>query len=144
VTSEVTGVGKVVEAGPVAVGFLVPSFVDEPTLLYGEEERRSGDTPERGWHRMKVLWLVRASTPGPVIIRGARIDKPGPIRWFENGNDPTLVIDGDARSTAPSEWRDNPAAIFVRDSGCYALQIDGPTFQATVILRARPAPGNND
>lgn len=51
--------------------------------------------------------------------------------------DPTLVIEGDARSTASSEWRDVPSAIYVRGSGCYTLQFDGPDFQATLLLRAQ-------
>jgi hypothetical protein len=45
---------------------------------------------------------------------------------------------GDATSTAPAEWRDVPSSVLVRDSGCYALQVDGPDFQSIFVLAAEP------
>jgi hypothetical protein len=103
---------------------------------------------ERGWRRAKLLWLIRSDQARPVIVRGTRIDRPGAVLFFDRF-DPTLELlrrlSPRARGllgdpTPPGEWREIPSAVFVSNAGCYALQVDGPDFQSTLILRARPYP----
>jgi hypothetical protein len=127
VNLRLNGVGPALQAGPVAVALLG----EDPALRYGQ--------PESWRHRAKALWLVRADQPQPVIVRGKRIDRRGPVE-FSNGERDfrTYPLTGDATSTAPPEWRDVPSSVLVRNSGCYALQVDGPDFQSIFVLAAEP------
>jgi hypothetical protein len=129
VNLRLNGVGPAVQAGPVAVALLG----EDPALRYGQ--------PESWRHRAKALWLVRADQPQPVIVRGKRIDRRGPVE-FSNGERDlrTYPLTGDATSTAPPEWRDVPSSVLVRDSGCYAFQVDGHDFKSIFVLAARPSP----
>lgn len=130
-TEDIQGAGSAVIAGP-AAAVVGPT----PQLVLGQRERITVLRPARGWYRAKVLWLIQTDEGEPVIVRGTRIDRPGPVRWVRNGHDRTLELRGDAESTAPPEWRDVPSALLVRGEGCYALQVDGPTFESIILLRA--------
>jgi hypothetical protein len=130
VNLRLNGVGPAVQAGPVAVALLG----EEVALRYGQ--------PESWRHRAKALWLVRADQPQPVIVRGKRIDRRGPVE-FSNGERDfrTYPLTGGSKpgtSTAPPEWRDTPSNVLVRDSGCHAFQVDGPGFQSVFVLAAEP------
>jgi hypothetical protein len=89
------------------------------------------------WGGQKVLWWVR---PGyrrsNVLVRGARLDAPGRVR-FERGSLPPLelrVPRGTGRAGRPSYTR-------LRSPGCYAYQIDGVGFSRAIVVRAVAGPG---
>jgi hypothetical protein len=128
VNLRLNGVGPAVNAGPVAAAV----FSEDVRLVYADERQ------ER-WHDAKVLWLVRADQRQPVIVRGTRVDRRGAVQ-FSNGlrGFRTYLLTGDAESTAPPEWRDIPSSVRVRERGCYALQVDGPAFQAIFVVPAEP------
>lgn len=67
----------------------------------------------------KVRWIVEPRYRGPVLVRGARIDGPGDVRFHE----PALT-----ELRIPSDlsegWRDHPGALSVPGPGCYAMQVD--------------------
>jgi hypothetical protein len=100
----------------------------------------------RNWAGQKVLWFVRPSYRGPMLIRGARIDGPGRVR-FERGNVPPLSLRisrhvlAQPGSVVPDGSRYLPSYTRVKGSGCYAYQIDGTSFSRVVVFRAawRPA-----
>jgi hypothetical protein len=121
------GVGPAIEAGPVAIAL----FSEQTALRYRDEPP---------WKATKVLWLVRENQPRQVIVRGARIDRRGPVRISGNGHNAlrTYSLTGNAESTAPPEWRDIPSTVLVPDSGCYTFQVDGPGFQSAFVLPAQP------
>jgi hypothetical protein len=130
VNLRLNGVGPAVQAGPVAVALLG----EDVALRYGDQQTAEGR------HPVKALWLVGAEQAQPVIVRGKRIDGRGAVE-FRNGRGRdfrTYPLTGDAESTAPPEWRDIPSQVFVRGSGCYALQVDGPDFQSIFVLAAEP------
>lgn len=114
------GAGRGVVAGPVAAvtGATGP-------LVYGPAVH--------GWHRAKVLWLVRAEQPGPVVVRGRRLDAAGAVR-FQNEREAALALTGDTTSSVSSAWGDIPSNLSVRRAGCYGLQIDGTDFQAFIVF----------
>ncbi len=95
----------------------------------------------RDWAGQKVLWFVRPTYRGPVLIRGARIDGPGRVR-FQRGNVPpsSLRISRQALSqpgsVVPEGSRYLPSYTRVRGPGCYAYEIDGTSFSRIVVFRA--------
>jgi hypothetical protein len=96
----------------------------------------------RKWAGQKVLWFVLPSYRGPVLIRGARIDGPGRVR-FQRGNVPPLALriglytsTGTPSNPVPEGARYLPSYTRVRGPGCYAYQIDGTSFSRIVVFRA--------
>jgi hypothetical protein len=95
------------------------------------------------WAGQKVLWFVLPSYRGPVLIRGARIDGPGRVR-FDRGDVPPLSIRVGLHPTSgyPSNPVPPPGTRFrasytrLRGPGCYAYQVDGTTFSRVVVFRA--------
>lgn len=96
------------------------------------------------WAGQKVLWFVRPSYRGPVLIRGARVDGPGRVR-FDRGDVPPLSIrigrqrtsDGSPSSPVPPKGtRFRASYTRLRGPGCYAYQIDGTSFSRVVVFRA--------
>jgi hypothetical protein len=96
----------------------------------------------RSWAGQKVLWLVLPAYRGPVLIRGARIDGRGLVR-FQSGNVPPKQLripvgetQGSPGIAVPKGTRYLPSATRVREPGCYAYQIDGTTFSRVVVFHA--------
>jgi hypothetical protein len=92
------------------------------------------------WAGQKVLWFVLPSYRGPVLIRGARVDGPGRVR-FERGDVPPLSLRITRSMTEPGapvskDARNMPSYTRVRGPGCYAYQIDGTSFSRVVVFRA--------
>jgi hypothetical protein len=96
----------------------------------------------RKWAGQKVLWFVLPSYRGPVLIRGARLDGSGLVR-FQSGNVPPKQLwirvgdtQGRPGSPVPKGARYLPSYTRVGGPGCYGYQIDGTTFSRVVIFRA--------
>jgi hypothetical protein len=96
----------------------------------------------RNWAGQKVLWFVRPSYRGPLLIRGARIDGPSRVR-FDRGDVPPLSLrigrhyaGGSPASVPPQGTRYRPSYTRVRGPGCYAYQVDGTSFSRVVVFRA--------
>ena len=96
----------------------------------------------RRWAGQKVLWFVLPSYRGPLLIRGARVDGPGRVR-FEQGAVPPKQLwiragetQGETGSPVPNGARYLPSYTRLRGPGCYAYQIDGATFSRVVVFRA--------
>jgi hypothetical protein len=119
------GVARGVGPGPAwPVGLVQPGSVLRVTyppppgsLMYGSE-----------WSGNKVLWFVSPAAVGPVLVRGGRIDAPGEVRF-----DLDLNPSKELRLSGPL---DHPSTTRVRAAGCYAYQVDGPSFSYPVVFRA--------
>jgi hypothetical protein len=89
-----------------------------------------------GWDGTKVLWTV-PNYRGPYIVRGARLDAPGVVR-FDQGPGWTNKLHPELRLVGP--YADlNPAATFLHGPGCYAYQVDGRGFSYQIVFTAAPA-----
>ena len=91
-----------------------------------------------GWQVAKVPWFSRAGYQGPVVVRGARIDGTGPVRF---NSQPTAVATLELTSANAvfhpgAGWRGWASGVMVRARGCYALQIDGIGFTTVVVFLA--------
>jgi hypothetical protein len=90
----------------------------------------------RGWYVHKTLWAISPTYRGPLLVRGARIDAPGEVRFTGR-----LALQRSLRLAGqwPGEagWRYVPSATGMRGPGCYAFQVDGLTFSRVVVFEAR-------
>jgi len=90
----------------------------------------------------KVLWSSRPEYTGPALIRGARLDGAGDVR-FSGGASTALRFDldthtraGDGDTGSILGWRYLPSLVYVAGAGCYGFQIDLPGGTATIITLA--------
>jgi hypothetical protein len=90
----------------------------------------------QGWRGQKAPWIASPRYTGPILIRGARIDARGELRFARSTGDhlPALYQPG-GQSIHPNGWRVWPGLILVRTPGCYALQIDGLAFSSVIVIR---------
>jgi hypothetical protein len=91
------------------------------------------------WGGQKVLWVIRRTYTGPVLIRGRQLDGPH-----------ALGFDGESRAYSelqippgtgaeegnPGGWGGTTSEVRLKAPGCYAFQIDGTTFSSVVVFRA--------
>jgi hypothetical protein len=81
------------------------------------------------WGVAKVLWFVRPSYHGPVLVRGVGLDSSYKVR-VDRGRIPPAEL------RLPEGTKDRPSYVRIRKSGCYAFQIDGWTFSRSIVFRA--------
>jgi hypothetical protein len=93
-----------------------------------------GANREAGWWAIRTLWTSRPSYDGPVLVRGGRLDRPGTLR-FGSPTRPRRQLRLRAGRPWPSQPNDIPAGwrvakipTLIRDTGCYAFQVDAPGF----------------
>ncbi len=95
------------------------------------------DLVRRGWYLHKTLWAISPRYRGPVLIRGARIDGAGVLRFnFRLTREFKLHK---LPSKARSRWRYVPSHTALRGPGCFALQVDGSSFNRTIVFQATGA-----
>ncbi len=94
------------------------------------------DARKGGWYLHKTLWAMSPEYPGPLLIRGARLDDSGPVRFHIGGPLRAAVL-WPGSGTTRAEWRYSPGSTALRAPGCYAFQIDGTTFSRVVVFEAR-------
>jgi hypothetical protein len=83
------------------------------------------------WH--KTLWAVDPAYDGPVLIRGAGIDPPQPMRF---GYDERQLGELEFPAEESESWRYGPSFTIVRGPGCYAFQVDGTSFSEVIVFEA--------
>lgn len=96
-----------------------------------------------GWGGNKVLWWVKWSYKGPVLIRGRQVDGPHLVR-FDRGRPPQREIRIPAYTGAyyRDRPRDRPSYTRLEAEGCYAYQIDGVGFSRVIVFRGRIVPAS--
>ncbi len=90
----------------------------------------------QGWVGQKSPWLVAPSYRGPVLIRGARVDAAGEMRFALGFGQHLRSLRLAARAgVQPNGWRAIPSVTLVRRPGCYAYQVDGTSFSQIIVIR---------
>jgi hypothetical protein len=90
----------------------------------------------KGWVGQKSPWLIAPSYRGPVLVRGARVDAPGELRFaFGYGQHLRSLYLPAHQRVQRSGWRAWPSATLVRGAGCYAYQVDGTSFSRVIVIR---------
>jgi len=92
-----------------------------------------------GWYGQKTPWVIDRSYDGPILVRGARIGRPGQVRFAYEYGDHLRELNWDAGvdqgSPPDPEFRFLASATLFRAPGCYAFQIDGTSFSEIVVAR---------
>jgi hypothetical protein len=106
-------------------------------LPAGALRLREVDRQHDGTYTKKVRWIGSGYT-GPVLVRVARLDGPGPagVRFSYLGE----PRDGGHHALLTEPESDLPATTTVGGPGCYAYQVDGTSFSTTIVFRATPEP----
>jgi hypothetical protein len=111
-------------------------------FVYPPDPRQT-DFYGTGWGGNKVLWWVKWSYKGPVLIRGRQLDGLHRVR-FDRGSPPRTEIRIPPYATPHyrDRPRDRPSYTRLEAAGCYAYQIDGVGFSRVIVFRSRivPAP----
>jgi hypothetical protein len=90
----------------------------------------------QGWRGQKAPWIASPRYAGPILIRGARIDATGELRFARStGDHLPALYQRRGQAVQPNGWRVWPGLILVRTPGCYALQVDGLTFSRVIVIR---------
>lgn len=89
----------------------------------------------------KVQWIASPQYRGPAVIRGARLDTAGEVRF--DGGKTILRLDtqtsgtvGDTSQGSALGWRYLQSVVSVTGPGCYGFQIDLPDGTVSITLRA--------
>jgi hypothetical protein len=102
-----------------------------------------------GWIAAKTIWAWPQSLiqrPTRVLVRGVRLDGSGNAR-FQLGpqwdsapitSELRLVTSHTVGSFGHSTWGTTVTLIFVREPGCYALQLDSAHSTSTIVIQASP------
>jgi hypothetical protein len=96
---------------------------------------------ELGWYGQKTPWWVSREYDGPLLVRGARIDRRGAVRFAKSYGDHLQELSWEAgvdQSLPPNpDYRFLASETLVRARGCYAFQVDGTSFSRVIVVRVR-------
>ncbi|MGH3509658.1 MAG: hypothetical protein ACRDPI_05435 [Nocardioidaceae bacterium] len=142
---------------PAGAGFSAPFRALGTGPLYIGSPHEGGvirlQGPKNGWWSQKVIWVLGSLYPGPVLLRGGRVDGPGKLRFDrylgaahygrgDHGRYPQLLYVGSGLPVpAHGVLTSYPADFFVTAPGCYAIQVDGVGFSRLLYFEASPTNG---
>lgn len=111
-----------------SVPFIRVALGDGPVYLAGNGFTITGSRQSGGYWFAKALWIAEPEEPGPILVRGGRIDAPGDLR-FGDGSEPVgelrLPIHSyEHTGGQPSGWRIFNGYVRPHSPGCYAMQLD--------------------
>jgi hypothetical protein len=122
------GVVRGIGPGPAwPIGFAQPGSI----LMFTYPPPPNTEFAGSKWSGQKVLWFVSPRARLPILVRGRRVDAAGELR-FDRGSVPTTELH-------LPYWGDRPSDTRLSAPGCYAYQVDGPSFSYSVVFRAELA-----
>ena len=104
-----------------------------------------GGMPKGAFAWNKTVWELVDGARGPVLFRGARVDGAGLLQFSGSpaglsDKGATLSSEGGVTATFyPRVIAPGPADAFYvypATAGCYALQVDGLSFEQIIVIRA--------
>ena len=93
----------------------------------------------------KTVWVLVDGTHGPILFRGGRLDSTGSLRFSGSPVDRsergvTLSSGGGVTATFYERMLGQGDAdtlyLYPATAGCYALQVDGPSFEDVIVITA--------
>lgn len=98
--------------------------------------RRSSVYYGSPWGGQNVMWEVRASYRGPVLMRGRQLDGRHDVR-FERGQIPVRERRFQKSSASTGAQRLYSSVTRIGAPGCYAFQVDGLGFSRVVVFEVK-------
>ena len=93
----------------------------------------------------KMTWILADGALGPVLFRGGRIDGTGSLKFSGSPaehSDPGVTLSSGGGITATFyEHVIDPGSegafyVYPATAGCYALQVDGASFDDVIVITA--------
>ena len=91
----------------------------------------------------KTVWVLVDGAHGPVLFRGGRVDGAGSLRFSGSPADASerglgLSSNGGVSATfyqrVISQGVADAFYLYPETTGCYALQVDGPSFEEIIVI----------
>jgi len=105
-----------------------------------------GPMPHGAYPWNKTVYVVKGtSVPGPILFRGGRVDGAGRLlfsgRPATTSDQGVLLSSGGGVSDSFYDQTLHPPAgdalyVYPSSNGCYAIQVDAPTFEDVVVVAA--------
>lgn len=104
-----------------------------------------GPMPQGNFPWNKTVWVLVDGARGPVLFRGGRVDGTGSLKFSGSPADPsdvgvTLSSGGGVSATfyerMIARGDADAFSLYPSTSGCYALQVDGPSFEDVIVITA--------
>jgi hypothetical protein len=104
-----------------------------------------GEMPHGAFAWNKTVWVLVDGAKGPVLFRGGRVDGGGSLRFSgspadRSDNGLSLSSNGGVSATFYQRVISQGAAdafyVYPATTGCYALQVDGPSFEEVIVISA--------
>jgi hypothetical protein len=104
-----------------------------------------GPMPHGQFAWNKTVWVLADGARGPVLFRGGRVDGTGSLKFSGNPADHadtgiTLSSGGGVSATFYERVIDlgieDALYVYPSTSGCYALQVDGTSFEDVIVISA--------
>jgi hypothetical protein len=118
--------------GPAYAAIGAEKITPHAMLYYIDAEHFGTDVQaNKGWGGQKVLWFIRPSYKGLVLVRGRQLDGSHGMRF--NQLDQQLLMDSTFGGTP---WPNFPSYTRLQAPGCYAYQVDGNGFSYVIVFQA--------
>jgi hypothetical protein len=126
-----------------SVPFMAGAYGDGPIYLaLGGRLSLAGGRQSGGFWFFKNAWVADPNELGPILVRGARIDAPGELRFGDGSEPPAelrLPIHSYEHTTGqPPGWRLFNAYLRPPSPGCYAMQFDTLTASRWLTFEVTP------
>jgi hypothetical protein len=104
-----------------------------------------GPMPQGNFPWNKTVWVLNDGARGPVLFRGGRVDGTGSLKFSGNPADKseigvTLSSGGGVSASfyerVIDSGPDDAFFVYPATRGCYALQVDGASFQDVIVISA--------
>jgi hypothetical protein len=100
----------------------------------------------KGWLGQKTPWMIERRYAGPILVRGQRLDEPGPVRFAKGAGQhfAELRFAAGERNSLSSRFRGLASASLFRSAGCYGFQVDGTSFSRVIVMRVFDVPAEGE
>jgi hypothetical protein len=122
-----------------SVPFIRLALGDGPVYMAGNGFTITGSRQSGGYWFAAAIWIAAPDEPGPILVRGGRIDVPGDLR-FGDGSEPAQELRLPIHSYEhtggqPPAWRIFNAYVRPPSPGCYAMQLDTLAGSRWLVFR---------
>jgi len=102
----------------------------------------AASTEGGGYAFINEIWIASPEEPGPILVRGGRIDTSGELR-FGDGSEPAAELRLPIHSyehtgDQPLGWRIFNGYVRPRSPGCYAMQLDTLSGSRWLVFEVTP------
>ncbi len=118
--------GLAAGSGPV---YVVAKYDANGDVQFGPHAPGS---PGASFAAAKLMWVVAPAYAGGAVVRAARVEGVGAVKFGQGPNADSLTI----AAAAAGGWRAIPSNEWVTAGGCYAFVVQGEGFSETIYIMA--------